>query len=404
MAGSERQRKRAVRLTEDAAAALRVAIVEAWRQKGRAGKLTREARAEMLGLSISTTERVLKCQGVDRATLILAYRNLGLAWQESFVQAEEPEAPLEVNQKPVTVAPAWWSRLLTRPIMLAAAAVAMVLVVWPLTLSGRAEARNGPEYRATIELLDGSAAFHKGDYALAETKVNQSIETARYFKDPGSLAASLRMAGDIAAARGDFETARMRYSSSLVLRQVLKDRHCLPALYEALGDLETRTGDLDKAEGYLKKSLDMFTEFKDPVGVAMAARDLGTVAYLRSDMVHADEWFQKSADALAGQNKPDLETDVAARRALVSAQRGRIEVAQSALNKALDHWQAQKHTRWVAETKLQLATVTALSGDRDEAVKLAQASREGFISVKDAYGEKCAADFVNRELAVSLRH
>src|SRR4051812_4110967 len=95
MNGQEPSRRRAVQLTPEALNNLKCALSEKWHLEERPGKLTREARAEILGISIATAERVLTGKGVDRPTLTLAFRNVGLSWHESYCEFVTKHAPVE---------------------------------------------------------------------------------------------------------------------------------------------------------------------------------------------------------------------------------------------------------------------------------------------------------------------
>jgi len=69
MSIAAKPRERAVRLTAEAREALRQALNACWHQSGAPGRLTREARADLMGVSIATANRILDGEGVDRSTL-----------------------------------------------------------------------------------------------------------------------------------------------------------------------------------------------------------------------------------------------------------------------------------------------------------------------------------------------
>ena len=93
-----RSRKRAVQLTPEAIESLKDALLIKWQGDRRLGKLTRETRAEILGLSVATADRVLSGKGADRSTLILAFRSVDLPWDDDYCAVVQKEA-----ENPVTV-------------------------------------------------------------------------------------------------------------------------------------------------------------------------------------------------------------------------------------------------------------------------------------------------------------
>lgn len=392
-----RSRRRAVRLTPEAAGLLQKSVYEAWVRAGGKGRLTREAKAEMLGLSVSTSERVFACGGVDRSTVTLAFAKVGLPWHERYLEAgsvAQPTTGEQVKTQNTALTSPGPTRRLTdiRPMMLVGTFVVLAALGAPILMSPRAEA-SGPRLASasTAALLKGSSAYHSGQYGLAQSQVSEALTLASQYRDTGRMSSALRVEGDIAAARGDYDTALIKYGTALTLKQLLKDEVSYPALYEALGDLRTRMGDIDKAEADLTNSYRLYSRFGDHVGVAMAARNLGTVWYLRKDWKRADEWFARALKSLAGQDKPELLTDITARRAVVTAQRGDIAAAKEELTKVLAFWEGKKHLRWQAVTLQQLGTVAGIEGDKEAARSDFIRSQELFVQAGDRAGSAASA-------------
>lgn len=82
---------------------LQEALNQAWASELRTGKLTREERARLLGLSLVTARRVLEGKPVDRPTLTIAFKSLGFAWDDSFcefvvsTESEEAVEPVPIE-------------------------------------------------------------------------------------------------------------------------------------------------------------------------------------------------------------------------------------------------------------------------------------------------------------------
>jgi len=398
-----RSRRRAVRLTPEAAALLQRGVYEAWTKAGGKGKLTREAKAEMLGLSVSTSERVLACGGVDRSTVTLAFAKAGLPWHEGHLDSDAAPPVSVVKEVQAQEASALHpspprQKSKRQPMMLVGTAVVFAALAAPALMSRKAEATGPkPEYASTTALLKGSTAFHSGDYGLAQTQVSEALTLASQYKDTGRMSSALRVEGDIAAAKGDYDTALLKYGTALTLRQLLGEEISYPALYEALGDLRTKMGELDKAEADLKNSHRLYSRFRDHVGVAMAARDLGTIWYLRKDWARADQWFARAEQSVAGQGKPELLMDITARQALVDAERGDPERARERLHVALAFWEGRKHVRWQAMTWQQLGIVSMTEGDQKSAREQFERSKGLFDQAGDRAGSAKSAALARQQ-------
>src|SRR5437016_3331279 len=77
-------RRRAVILTPEGLEILRSSLFAGWAQDSAEGKLTREERARRLGVSLLTADRILGGNGVDRVSLMLAFKSLDVSWQDSY--------------------------------------------------------------------------------------------------------------------------------------------------------------------------------------------------------------------------------------------------------------------------------------------------------------------------------
>lgn len=384
-----RPRKRAVRLTDEANALLKQRLFERWEAGGKGGRLTREARAELLGVSVSTADRILSQDGVDRNTLVLAFKSVGLDWDDSRCEyvvrsgdddAEPKAVEAEVPQPKLRSRMRW--------------------ILWPALILCLLAA--GPVYHEVTffrdqnylysligvfnKKMDGaSEAFHAGNYPLAEDYIGQARKIALRLDSVEKVALARRIEADIAAAQGSLAEAKELYSEALQIRESMGDERSYPALQEALGDLETRTGDFKHAEIHLQKSLAGYQREKDPGGIAMAYRGLGSLAFERGQLDEASLMFSSAIGALQGKG-PAMEKDIEARQALVLRERGRYADARSVLQGCLTYWVKEEHPRWIAKTRWQLATVEAEAGNSRTARQLLVQAKEGYQRVGDRAG------------------
>lgn len=95
-------RRRAVRLTPQGLLLLKEALEKAEREQGLSGA-SREERARLLDVSVVTAGRILKREGVDRASLKAAFESLGLEWRDSLCEFLVEKRPV-VAYRPETAA------------------------------------------------------------------------------------------------------------------------------------------------------------------------------------------------------------------------------------------------------------------------------------------------------------
>ena len=363
----KKPRNRAVRLTVEGLGILRDSLVERWQADDRAGRLTRETRAELLGVSVVTSERILSGKGVDRSTLAAAFKNLGLPWDEAYCERlntdrdrDEAQSPGRVDaleptlaSEPVTNRSAAGvilpvnsrRRSPKRYFVLGASLLCLVAAAgWRMTTLSNARSSRWI-YECNVAFDDGLERFHQGDYKAAKARLKVVIEIAKKHDSASRLSSALSLSGDLAAAEGSLREARDHYRDALGLRNALKEDREKIALWEALGDVETRLGEYVSAEESLNQSLHAYERAGDRVGVAMVSRDLGTLAYRRWDPDAAFRWFQASLDAVKGKSKPDIEADVRGRKALVMLKQGQLDEAREDLRDCLHYWTTKKHPR-----------------------------------------------------------
>jgi tetratricopeptide (TPR) repeat protein len=417
-------RRRAVVLTGEALDRLRAALEESWKQDQHGRKLTREGRARRLGLSVVTADRILAGKPVDRASLALAFRSLGLHWEESLCRfpdappsepeaQSEPEAavsppdpvpvpsdespPGEESEKPRPSASAPEpvpSRVVRRsrfPVLLGVAGLLLVLLGLSAAAYGfgawkaRADQHRWIAEFARLERL-GNSAYHRGDYAEARRHMVQAVKLARDKESMGRAAGALRLAGDLAGAAGDLVEAKRCYREALTLRQVIGLRATIYPVLQALGTVETRLGETDSARSHLQEALKGCQSEGDWTGVAMCRRDLGSLAVRTGDIAAAKRWYDAGLAALEGLDKPEIAVDIRGQWATVLRDQGRYTEARGILKECLRFWKERKHPRWIAVCQVRLGSVECLAGRYDAARMLLRAALAAFERLGDKAG------------------
>ncbi|HMS56375.1 MAG TPA: tetratricopeptide repeat protein [Fimbriimonadaceae bacterium] len=373
------RRKRAVRLKQDALAMLTVALQATWQQNPQHRKLTREERARILGVSLSTAQRIIKNQGADRASLSVAFKSVGLDWSDSFCESANDDA--EATVIPATTSTPRKSPF--RPLVIAGACVLSIFAVLSFKPS-----RNPPSDRDWQQVYfesydEAEVHYNRAQYREARVDIHRAISIARERENAPRLASSLRLAGDLEAASGNYRLAYARYKESLGIREGLQNKDAYPALEEALGSVELKQGNWKSARNHFLRSHDLFLQSRDWTGVAMASRGLGRASHLMGNYVQADYWYNRGLYALTQVEKPDLAMDIRSLRALLLHSTGKSVEAKKVLEDAIRYWVAKRHPRWVATMRMRYATVLE---DKDEAKALLETARKDFASLGDLGG------------------
>lgn len=395
MSNPRASRSRAVCLTTEASEILRKEIAVAWMQSHGSGKLTRETKAEILGVSIVTCDRILSGKGVDRASLTHAFKSLGVEWDDKYCEPAgglapepDPETRQESEQTVSIEKPTPRLRLIRALSVL----VCMVLVgvAWVTTNAKREDNSLTWQRVATAAFQRCTDLYHEGKFEQARKELVVLKEIARNHDSAAAMSGAFRLGADIDGAEGSLENAKEGYKSAIRLRADLESDGTIPSIKEALGDVETRAGDYSDAEKTLLEALEGFSRYKDPVGVAMASRNLGTLSFVQKDLSGAERWFTYAFRSIYGLDKPDLEADLRGRQALLWHAQGKAG-AEEQLRKCLEYWTTKNHPRWIAVTQYQLGTIQSDAGATGEAERLLKLSQIGFQKVGDKAGARNAS-------------
>lgn len=388
-------RKRAVRLTSEGLALLEGTIAEAIDSR----KPTRSEVANALGLSIGTSQKVLRGEGVDRASLVVAFESLGLLWTDEhceFIAKDCPETSpptyfAVVESAPVADKKVSWRRWMIGSSLALAVAIGFFAVQRPTP------SPNDLWFKEFDSRLRAAIFDHeKARYGRAQAEIDDAIALARPHPDQSYLASALLVAGDISAAGGSLLVAKDRYGEALRLRTALGERAAVPPLLEALGRTETRLREFAPAGKHLREGLAGFTALGDRVGYAMVCRSLGEWAIEKGDDREASGWLEKGLAVAVKEGKSDLVADIRARGALIKRDEGKYAEARDVLAHCLDHWTARSHPRWIATTLFQMATVEYRAGRYRDARGMLTRSMALFSELGDEAGTSECATWITK--------
>jgi len=388
--GPPKAKTRAVCLKEDALDRLRKGLTAKWQSSAPSQRLTRALKAELLGLSIVTTERILKGQGVDRATLVIAFQNLSLPLDEcDFKPNTLQETPVPTGSPEVakrSVALQHFKRL-----GWLAAVIPVFLLAFPATQSPVSKTSK-PLWRNEFNALfaRGLDHYQHGRLDQAKAVVDELLAGAQTNDSARGFAGALRLSGDIAYGQGRFDEAESQFTSSLEAWQRLQSRRNVAELWEAIGNVQLKRGRLDEAKVSFACSLQGQEAEQNEVGMAMAHRGIGSVLFQSGDISGANERYSQGLRLLAKYKEPDMVNDLHGRLALVHAKQGKIEQAMDELRGCLSYWQKANSLRWIALTEMDLGNLAVDSGDHQSGIEHLSRSERGFQEIGDKANERIA--------------
>lgn len=375
-------------MTPAAAEKLAAGLLEVWNSRPGRGRLTREEKARLLGVSVVTADRILGRERVDKSSLVLAFQSLGLEWSESFYERPGnpyPDVPASVglatNGMPES------RRRLTWALAVAGLLVTLLIGLRPLVVNAAFELSTAWHKEFKDDMTAGTYAYHDGDYERARMLVDRATLTARKQGSAPALSWSLKIQGELLAQKGDFSAALDRFVEAGAFLMAMENTVSLGPLLEVRGNTELRLGKLADADNHFRQALELARTYGHPVNEAAAYRGLGSVAAARKRWAESDRWFQSALRTLAKTSETNMAVDVRARMATTWSARGRHARALQELADCLTHWEARRHVRWIATTRLQLGSVSIASGEVSEGLRLVQMAREGFASIGDRAGE-----------------
>lgn len=378
-------RRRAVRLTDKG-----LAIIQEALQKEAAGrKLTREDRARILDVSVVTAHRIVTGRGVDRTSLLIAFKKLNLEWRECFCEYARPEQ--EVQHAIVSPTPTKSQAGKPNHFWVAVAAVTIACITLFAWNRGdkvpAALLQEKTHDQLAQDLVDQATnEYNVGQYEAARQHVREAASRARILKNAPILANAEVIDGHIALVRGDYSWADHCYTEALQLRQALHQRVNVPPLLMSIGNVEAAKGELAQAKSHLLQSLREFKDLNDEPGIVLVCRDLGSVAAQSGQRAEAHRWFSEALQKVKAMDKPELVADIQARRSELLRDEHRFTEARAILDEVYRFWLKRRHARWIAKTLFQRGALETVAGNHREAESLFLKSEALYQQVGDKPG------------------
>lgn len=378
MTPPNKARQRAVRLTADALELLNKTIEESWRANKSGKRLTRQTRAFMLGVSLPTVDRILSREGVDRSSLVEAFKSVGIPWRDQYCESEITPQQVLTSENAPEQNPGY-QRNAARSVLLVCTGILLASLALGAYLQW-------PRKDWTAEydhaLSHATNLYSKGKYKESEGILAKAMEIGESKKTSRNLEAALKLRGDLAAARGRLVPAVEYYKATIRYRE-LRNSPTWATIHEVLGGLQIRIGDFEEARKNLDIAEEAFTKGKEPNGIAEVMRNRGSLASALGHPDEALEWFAKCLQLLSTRDALDLTMDVRGRRALVLVKFGRLKEAQSELEACLAHWSKGGNKRWIGLSEWRLGELDSKMGRTQIAIDRLSRARQLLIASGD---------------------
>lgn len=121
-------------------------------------------------------------------------------------------------------------------------------------------------------------AKRQGDYAIARTAYESTLEAFRSAHDVRGMAVALNGLGDVAAAEGDLAGAGRLYEESLNMFRRIEDLWGVAGVLRDIGDLACRADDHSRAPVFYREALAVFHKLGNRRGMAMIMDRLAACA------------------------------------------------------------------------------------------------------------------------------
>jgi tetratricopeptide (TPR) repeat protein len=194
---------------------------------------------------------------------------------------------------------------------------------------------------------------------------------------------------------GDLDGAMRDTKESLDLFRTIGDERAIAHALGRLGNLSIAVGEYAHARGLLEECLAIRDAIGDTRGTSLAQGNLGNLAIAEGDLARAQVLLDDSA--IAFRRRGDMWGYGSALGNLASLALARDDVreARRLLEESLVAIRITGRTRWIAWTLVQLAAVTRLDGQREQATAMAAEAIAIFQRLGDRDGEAACLPLVS---------
>lgn len=148
--------------------------------------------------------------------------------------------------------------------------------------------------RAQVVTELGSLALRQGDFAVARSLYQESLELYQHLANLNGVADQLFNLGTVALCQGDYTIARSLYADSLQIQRSLPDPSGTGRLLFTLGLMAENQGDYAAAHSFYQESYDLWEQLGDRYFLAYVLGGLGSLAENQGDYEQARSFYESS--------------------------------------------------------------------------------------------------------------
>jgi tetratricopeptide (TPR) repeat protein len=160
-----------------------------------------------------------------------------------------------------------------------------------------------PAVRARALLGEGRIAWAQGDYAVARSSSQRSLDLVRELGDRAGIASALNSLGVIAHEQGDSVAARSFFEQSLAVSRELGDAAAIARALSNLGSWHFQRREFRAGTALHQEGLALYRMLNDRSSVAFALGNLGDAALEQGDLAAARTNFEENLAVRAQQGE-----------------------------------------------------------------------------------------------------
>ena len=228
--------------------------------------------------------------------------------------------------------------------------------------------------RARVSQFLGALTTALGDFAAAESFLEQSLSLYEELDDQFGIAASLNALAVSARDRGDYSSAQSNFERSLACWRMLPDRLAIARCLHNLANVIKVRGDYARARWALREATDIFEELGDRSGAAWSINQQGDIAREQGDMAAARGFYQRALSAFREAGDRWGSARSLADLGSIDCERGDALAAHAEYCEALEIFASLGHRRGIARALEGCACLALAQGHAARALKLAGAA------------------------------
>jgi tetratricopeptide (TPR) repeat protein len=215
----------------------------------------------------------------------------------------------------------------------------------------------------------GAVADHRGDYARAEAWYQEGLKLAREIGDLARVAWLLNNLGGMTIFQGDYERAEALCREGLDMARTdeHKYREIIVALLTNLGLAAKKQGDYPRAQALYQEGLALAREIGHPERVLSLLCNLGSMVLEQEDYVQADVFLQEGVTLAQEINHSWMLSGLLISRGELYLGQQNWEAASLDLQRGLEIAQEGGAQEWIGSALFGLARVAAGQGHIAEA-------------------------------------